>query len=244
MPTVSPFTCSTMGNAPVEPARLGSTSRRFSSSLAPMGYATSKRHLFPVGHILIVGLDGSGKTNLIQGLSNICCSLPASVADQSSQTTSATWTTSNPLPSRFPMVKSVVLQARELKLLAVPGARDLRYLWYSSLNKDEMTAICFCVDLSDATRFPLVALELQRLHEFRESIKLHTVWLMCTKSDCVPVKKTTAMDTFETLKKLYTQLTKLPCEWSFTLTPLVNSNLECSLRDLKAWIQEAVPAKP
>ncbi|RHY00384.1 hypothetical protein DYB25_000302 [Aphanomyces astaci] len=109
---------------------------------------------------------------------------------------------------------------------------------------DEISAICFCVDISDTIRFPLVALELQRLHEFQHSNKLATSWLLFTKSDCIQVKKGTAMDTYERLKTICTQLKKEPCNWGFTVMPLVNSNLEGSLLDVKNWIQETLPPKP
>ncbi|ETV67941.1 hypothetical protein H257_15925 [Aphanomyces astaci] len=230
-----------MGNVvePVHPSGGATMSCRGSSSsftIAPK----AKRHpaAITTGHILFVGLDGSGKTNLVQGLANMCT--PTTPIDKDQHV----WATSNPLPSRFPVIKSVQLNRREVNLLAVPGSRDLRYLWYTSLTRDEISAICFCVDISDTIRFPLVALELQRLHEFQHSNNLATSWLLFTKSDCIQVKKGTAVDTYERLKTICTQLKKEPCNWGFTVMPLVNSNLEGSLLDVKNWIQETLPPKP
>ncbi|ETV67942.1 hypothetical protein, variant [Aphanomyces astaci] len=211
-----------MGNVvePVHPSGGATMSCRGSSSsftIAPK----AKRHpaAITTGHILFVGLDGSGKTNLVQGLANMCT--PTTPIDKDQHV----WATSNPLPSRFPVIKSVQLNRREVNLLAVPGSRDLRYL-------------------CDTIRFPLVALELQRLHEFQHSNNLATSWLLFTKSDCIQVKKGTAVDTYERLKTICTQLKKEPCNWGFTVMPLVNSNLEGSLLDVKNWIQETLPPKP
>ncbi|ETW04441.1 hypothetical protein H310_04715 [Aphanomyces invadans] len=229
-----------MGNVvePVHPAEGASVSRRGSAS-SFMIASKLKRHPSAAPEcILFVGLDGSGKTNLLQGLATVCT--PATPVPQEQHV----WATPNPLPSRFPVVKSIVLQGREVKLLAVPGSRNLRYLWYTSLTKGEISAVCFCVDISDTIRFPLVALELERLHEFQQTSKLATSWILFTKSDCIQVAKGTAVETYELLKKMCAQLTKAPCNWAFSLMPLANSNLEGSLIEVKKWIQEALPPKP
>ncbi|KAH9125709.1 hypothetical protein LEN26_002998 [Aphanomyces euteiches] len=150
----------------------------------------------------------------------------------------------NPLPSRAATVRVIALGSRDVLLQDFPGRREFRHVWYSTVPKEEVGGICFCVDISDTIRFPSVALELQRLHEFQTKCKLANVWLLCTKCDCLPANTKTPLDFLEQLKTLYAQLTKDRCLWAFQLVPLLDFTQKNSVKTLKTWLNDTLTHFP
>ncbi|OQR85894.1 hypothetical protein THRCLA_10615 [Thraustotheca clavata] len=187
--------------------------------------------------ILLLGLDNSGKSTFAYGLASIS-NVPCTNASPPS------WSPPYPAPSKNVTTKSAAIQARMFRLLDMPGHRDSRHLWYENLG--ELGAICFCIDISDTLRFPLVAKELERLHHEHQKLEIPpVVWILFTKADCLyDGPKLTAIDAYESIKKNHTFLTRNQCEWAFILMPMINCLSEPHLAATKTWINDNLAQKP
>ncbi|KDO23881.1 hypothetical protein SPRG_10026 [Saprolegnia parasitica CBS 223.65] len=186
--------------------------------------------------ILLLGLDGSGKSALVYGLASIP-NATATAAQPSS------WTPPLPSPTKVACVKTTVIHGRMFKLVDMPGHRDARHLWYQ--HTTDVAAVCFCIDMSDVLRFPLVAKELDRLATLTASLASSpVVWLLFTKADCAsPGQRLNAIDTYEAIKKCHLFQTRRSCDWSFILAPSINCLAEMQLSAFKLWVHEHLAMK-
>ncbi|EQC28297.1 hypothetical protein SDRG_13978 [Saprolegnia diclina VS20] len=186
--------------------------------------------------ILLLGLDSSGKSALAHGLASIP-NAPATTAHPSS------WTPPLPAPTKVACIKTTAIHARMFKLLDMPGHRDARHLWYQHMN--DVGVVCFCIDMSDILRFPLVANELDRLSALTASLASSpVVWLLFTKADCAsPGQRPNAIETYEAIKKCHVFQTRRSCDWSFILAPAINCLAETQLSAFKSWVHEHLAMK-
>ncbi|KAF4138453.1 50S ribosome-binding GTPase [Phytophthora infestans] len=168
---------------------------------------TAKKHR---GKVLLLGLDGAGKSTLANHLSRISIG-----QDMALYTSKGLELPSYlyPDPTRALQTASyrVDTSDRYLQLVDLPGRRTCRAKWYnatsdssspggSSNNLNNVTpptvanfqaslpivAALFVVDISDATRFPIVATELVRLLKHKSKHKTFTntqLFLIVNKID-------------------------------------------------------------
>ncbi|OQR87419.1 hypothetical protein ACHHYP_08867 [Achlya hypogyna] len=213
-----------MGNSVETAVHPGSLSHQVSRRLSFTGARKAEDK-----SILLVGLDGSGKTSVPN--TSATSTLPSS------------WAAPFPAPSKTPTVKTAPIHARFFKLLDMPGHRDCRDTWYTHVS--ESGVICFCIDISDVIRYPMVAKELERLYQvLATNPSPPLVWILFTKIDCnLQGQRCNAIDAYETIKKCHVRQTRKACAWSFILMPMINCLNEAQLNSMKVWIHENLPYK-
>lgn len=193
---------------PTRPVTNGGESSRSVGGVQPLGANPRARTLvikkLTRGKLLVLGLDGSGKSTFAQqlvrlttgdGYSNTGSSVAATTNNNDMDPTCAT--AIYPDPTTRPITWIYRLDGdRYLQLVDLPGRRDMRSKWYTSLagdgtgnNNGSITpgsssgvslphhsnshpapflGVIFVVDLSDRVRFPLVATELARFQRLRD----------------------------------------------------------------------------
>ncbi|TYZ65058.1 hypothetical protein PybrP1_011126 [[Pythium] brassicae (nom. inval.)] len=167
---------------------------------------------FTRGRLLVLGLDGAGKSTIVANLVRSLDDEHTNVQSTSTGGDAADeprYLREYPNPSKTCQTSTYRLESDYyLQVIDVPGRRDFRRRWYttllapadathygsslagSSANAHAMAllGIVFVVDASDQVRFPIVADELiryQKLKEHKKALKKTQLFLLLNKSDQV-----------------------------------------------------------